>query len=141
MSRIAQRIRLGMENERHRAHAVQFIRFLFVGMFNTLVGYGLFVLFSLMDVKTSYALALAYVFGALCNFFTTGRLVFGTSNAKFLLRFLLVYVVIYGINLGGITLLMGIGIPKLYAQAICVPFMAVLSFLAFKLFAFKGVSQ
>lgn len=122
----------------HRAHGLQFFRFLLVGLLNTAIGYSLFVLFSVLGFEAAFALAFTYVFGAISNFFTTGKLVFGATNLKYFLRFLSVYVAIYAVNLGFLTLLIGAGIEKLISQAILVPFMAILSFLAFKVFAFRG---
>ena len=122
----------------YHTHRLQFFKFLLVGLFNTAIGYSLFVLFSVLGFEAAFALAFTYVFGAISNFFTTGKLVFGVTNLKYFLRFLSVYVAIYAVNLGFLTLLFGAGIEKLISQAILVPFMAILSFLAFKVFAFRG---
>jgi putative flippase GtrA len=127
-----------VEVKRPRDQRLQVFRFLLVGVFNTAVGYLLFAVSSLAGIKTSIALGIAYVIGVLCNFFTTGRFVFGTSHPKFLFRFLLVYVAIYLLNLGLITIMMRGGVGKLVAQAMLVPFMALLTFVTLKSFAFKG---
>jgi putative flippase GtrA len=121
-----------------RKYGLQAFKFLLVGVFNTVIGYLLFALLSFAGIETSLALALTYVLGVLCNFFTTGQFVFGTSHPKFLLRFLLVYIVIYMLNLGLIMIMMRGGVGKLAAQAMLVPLMALLSFGALKSFAFKG---
>lgn len=115
----------------------QFAIFLLVGVLNTAIGYLLFTAFSLMNFSPSVSLAMTYVFGVTSNFFTTGRLVFGTSKPAFFVKFLGTYAVIYLVNLGLLMLLVDNGTNELLAQALLVPFMAVLSFVSFKLYVFK----
>jgi putative flippase GtrA len=119
-----------------RAPSAQFIRFLLVGVLNAAIGYALFVMFSAAGLSAGPALALTYVFGSIANFFTTGGLVFRASNPRLIFRFLATYVVVYFVNLACLHGLMTMGTPKLLAQAILVPFVAVLSFLLFKSFVF-----
>lgn len=115
----------------------QFIKFLMVGFLNTLIGYFLFVLFTMISFDVAYALAFTYVFGAISNFFTTGKLVFGIVERKFFFRFLLVYLTIYITNLALLSALIEMGAEKLISQALLLPFMAIISFFAFKSFVFK----
>jgi len=116
---------------------LQFFKFLLVGLFNTAIGYSLFVLFSFLGLDEAYALAFTYIFGVASNFFATGKLVFGVSKREHFLRFLLAYVVVYVVNLVFLTVLIGAGMEKMISQAVMVPFMAILSFWALKVFVFR----
>lgn len=116
----------------------QFIRFLFVGALNTLIGYGIFAGLVLLGVAAVPALIATYVVGTLVNFFTTGRLVFNESRLSSLARFILAYVVIYFFNLGLFKLVAEAFPHPLVTQALCLPVVAVFSFLLFKLFVFGG---
>lgn len=115
----------------------EFGMFLLVGLLNTFIGYSIFALLTLLDVRASIALFSTYIFGVIFNYFTTGKLVFNSLNNHAFLRFIVSYVAIYFINLGIITQLMQNGISQLLSQAIVTPFMALLSFLIFKIFVFR----
>ena len=114
----------------------QFVRFLFVGALNTAIGYGIFAGLVLLGLEPTPALILTYVIGTLINFFTTGRLVFNESKLSALARFILAYVVIYFFNLGLFRLVAEAFPNPLLTQALCLPVVAVFSFLLFKLFVF-----
>ena len=116
----------------------QFVRFLFVGALNTAIGYGIFAGLVLLGVSPTPALVATYVAGTLINFVTTGRLVFNEARLSSLARFVLAYVVIYFFNLGLYHLVAGAFPNPLVAQALCLPVVAVFSFLLFKLFVFGG---
>lgn len=115
----------------------QFVRFLFVGALNTLFGYSVFAGFILAGLHPTPALVLTYVVGVIFNFFTTRRLVFARSQAGSLLRFIVAYVVIYFFNLGMFKLAESAGAGPLVAQALCLPVVAVFSFLLFKFHVFR----
>ena len=104
---------------------------------NTVIGYSIFALLTLLGFGPSTALTLTYVVGIPMNYFTTGRLVFDSSRFRPFFFFLLTYVAIYLVNLGGLTVLMRYEISQLLAQAIIVPLIAMLSFFIFKNFVFR----
>lgn len=115
----------------------QFGKFLAVGVINTVFGYLIFVLLTLLGFDPLMALLLTYLIGVPVNYFTTGKLVFDGSSFRSWLLFALSYVAIYGVNFGALTLLMQCGVSQLVAQAIAVPFIAILSFLIFKNIVFR----
>lgn len=117
----------------------QFVRFLLVGALNAVIGYCIFAGFILAGLGPTAALVGAYVLGTLVNFLTTGRLVFKDSRLKLLLRFAFAYVVIYFFNLVLFKVVAGAFPNPLVTQAICLPVVAVFSFLFFKLFVFGRV--
>ena len=121
---------------------VQFVRFLAVGLVNTLFGYGVFAAAVLAGLVGMPALVLAYLVGVPFNYFFTGRFVFGgtpRTRGSFL-RFVAAYVVIYVFNA---LLYRGIEtavVAPLLAQALCIPVVAVFSFLLFKLHVFRDTA-
>lgn len=117
--------------------SMQFVRFLVVGVVNTLFGYGVFAGLVLAGLAPVAALVAAYVLGVMFNFMTTRRFVFARARRASFLRFAGAYVVIYFFNLGLYKLVEGAGAPPLVAQAICLPPVAVFSFLLFKFQVFR----
>jgi putative flippase GtrA len=83
----------------------KFIRFLFVGVINTMFGYGMFVLFIWFGMHYSIALLCANFLGILFNYKTTGYIVFSNKSNRLILQFFLVYGVVYLFNLGELYLL------------------------------------
>ena len=120
----------------NKATAAQFGRFLAVGLLNTLFGYVVFAVLILAGVPPMPALVLTYVVGVTFNYFTTGRLVFRGRQGAFL-RFVAAYVVIYLVNLALYRLAEELGAAPLLAQALCLPPVAVFSFLLFRLHVFR----
>ena len=116
--------------------AIQFVKFVFVGLLNTLFGYAVFAALIYAGVPAMPALVLTYVVGVLFNFVTTGRLVFSRSRAS-LARFIAAYVVIYFFNLALFKTVEAFGAGALVSQAVCLPIVAVFSFLLFKFQVFR----
>lgn len=114
----------------------QFIRFIVVGLFNTFLGFSIFALITFFDFNASNALILTYIIAVPLNFCTTGKLVFDDIRLKIVLRFIVLYILIFSINLAMLKLVMNIGLGQLLAQAVIAPLIAVLSFLIFKYIVF-----
>lgn len=77
----------------------KFVRFLFVGVINTLFGYGLFLFFIWIGMHYSLALLFGNVLGILFNYKTTGYIVFETKSNKLIIHFFMVYGIVYLFNL------------------------------------------
>ena len=73
----------------------RFIKFLFVGIINTIFGYSVFAMLIILRLDYRYALLMATIFGVMFNFKTIGILVFKTKNNELIFRFIGVYCVIY----------------------------------------------
>lgn len=116
---------------------VQFVKFLAVGALNTLFGYCVFAGLILAGLDPMPALVLTYVVGVLFNYVTFGRLVFHHRSARAFVRFIGAYVVTYFFNLALFHGATGLGAGPLLAQALCVPVVALFSFLLFKLHVFR----
>lgn len=110
----------------------QFAKFLLVGALNTLVGYGFFVAFFTLGLPAPLALALAFILGVIFNFFSTGRLVFGNRQLQPIFGFVLVYLMLYAINLAALETLRGVGFGAVAGQGALVIPMALLSFFSLR---------
>lgn len=80
----------------------QFLRFLCVGLLNTLFGYSVFSLLIFCKLHYTLACLLTTVIGVAFNFNTFGRMVFNNVSPHLIFRFLGVYVIAY---FTGITLI------------------------------------
>jgi putative flippase GtrA len=116
----------------------QFVRFLIVGVLNTCVGYGFFVLFTLLKLGPTVALALSYVVGVLFNYMTTGKLVFGARGFGRLPLFVAVYGLTFLFNLWSLRFLLSMGFFQILAQAMLLPLTVILSFALNKIFVFRA---
>lgn len=115
----------------------QFLRFLLVGGLNTIVGYGLFALFTWMGMPYPVAIGLATVLGVLFNYQSTGRLVFSGPGRGRLWRFFAVYGVVYVMNVAAVAALLQAGINVYLANALAIPPLVVASFLLQRTFVFR----
>ena len=114
-----------------------FVRFILVGILNTIIGYGLFVLFIYLGLHYSLAVLLSTILGVLFNYKSIGSLVF-SSKTKSLHRFVAVYLFIYCLNVSGLWIILTYtGIENIYLSgAILLAPMAVVSFVLNKKFVF-----
>ncbi|TWB26331.1 putative flippase GtrA [Nitrospirillum bahiense] len=113
-----------------------FIRFVLVGVLNTLFGYGVFAAGILTTGDHRLALTAANVIGVAFNFLTTGRLVFGSQRIHRLPLFIGGYIVCFIVNLEALELTHAAGVPSLLAQVLLLPIMVILSFIINKFIVF-----
>ncbi|MFM6404510.1 MAG: GtrA family protein, partial [Microcystis sp.] len=66
----------------------KFVRFLLVGVINTLFGYSVFALMICLGLDYRYSLLIATICGVLFNFKTIGGIVFKDQNNRLLARFI-----------------------------------------------------
>jgi putative flippase GtrA len=120
---------------------VKFIKFLFVGVINTLFGYSVYAIGITAGLTYVWALLISYILGVLWNFKTTGSLVFKNKDNWLIFKFALVYVATLFVNLICLKLLLAHGLGKYLAQGLLVFPVAVLSFVLFKYLVFKPSTQ
>lgn len=116
----------------------QFLKFLFVGLLNTLFGYALFALFTWMGLAYPVAIGLATLAGIVFNFQSTGRLVFGGAPLSRLTRFIGVYAVVYGMNLAGVALFLHLGLNIYAANALVLLPLALVAYFLQHKFVFNA---
>ena len=80
-----------MQNKLSLKVDILFIKFLAVGVLNTLFGYGIFALLLFIGLHYAVASILATICGVLFNFKTTGTLVFNNNDNRLIFKFISVY--------------------------------------------------
>ncbi len=116
----------------------KFVKFLFVGVINTLFGYTIFTLLIFFKLDYHFALLTATICGVLFNFKTIGSLVFETKNNRLIVRFFAVYLSTYLLNIGSLQITNSLGINVLVAQAILLLPLAIISYFLNRKFVFNG---
>jgi putative flippase GtrA len=118
----------------------RFIRFLLVGALNTAFGYGVYALLILLHVPYPIAVFLSTAAGVLFNFKTYGALVFGSHDNRLIGRFILVYALIYVLNLIPLAWAKRNGVSLIAAGAVIALPMAAISFALNRRFVFGAVT-
>ena len=114
-----------------------FVRFILVGILNTIIGYGLFVLFIYLGLHYSLAVLLSTILGVLFNYKSIGKLVFNTHNNDRIYHFIGVYIFLYLLNVASLWGLSSIGLENMYvAGAILLAPLAIISYALNKSFVF-----
>jgi len=116
----------------------KFIKFIFVGILNTIAGYLAFAFLIFIGLHYSIANFLATIFGIIFNFFSTGRIVFKNQNNSLFLKFFGVYTLTWATSTGFIYLFKNIFNNNIYITGfiILIP-NAILSFVLMKYYVFK----
>ena len=116
----------------------QFVSFLFVGVLNTLVGYGLYAFFVWVGFNYIWAPFFSTVLGILFNFKTIGVIVFQSHNNRLIGKFFGVYGIVYVCNVLGLKIFALCGVENMYISgAVLVLPLALLSFILNKKWVFK----
>lgn len=115
----------------------RFVRFLLVGVLNTIFGYAIYLVGILLGASPRVALAVATIIGAVFNYFSTGSIVFANSGARKMPLFLAAYLVIYLGNLTALQALIAAGLSAGLAQGLLLPLVAISSFIMFKFIIFR----
>lgn len=116
----------------------QFVKFLSVGVINTLFGYSLFAFLIYMGLHYTVAVFIGTIIGVLFNFKTTGKLVFDSHDNRLLWKFFGVYGVMYILNIIGLYVFEKMSVDIYIAGAILILPMALVSFGLNRRWVFKG---
>lgn len=108
---------------------VQLLKFLVIGVLNTLFGYGVYALLVLLGLPEQVALSIAYIIGITWNYFTHAKLVFGAKGYSRMPAYVAAYLFLFGLNAIALDALVDAGLQPLLAQAVIVPFAAIISFI------------
>jgi putative flippase GtrA len=82
----------------------KFIKYLLVGVVNTVFGYSMFALLIYFNLHYLFASIFATIAGVLFNFKTIGRIVFKSNNNSLIIKFIAVYLITFMLNLGGLKI-------------------------------------
>jgi putative flippase GtrA len=117
----------------------QLVKFILVGILNTIFGYLCFALLLYVGLDYMLALLFATVIGVIFNFKSIGALVFNSHKKSLIYRFIGSYSIIYIINVIGIKAFSHVGLTPYISGAILILPMALLAFILNKRFVFKHV--
>jgi putative flippase GtrA len=109
-----------------------FVRFLLVGLLNTVFGVGCYCALVFVGLNYKLATLLSTIMGVLWNFKTTSVLVFNNRDNGRIFRFVGCYAVIYLVNIGLIRLFKMQGLNDYWGGILAVPFVAIASFFLLK---------
>lgn len=124
----------------HHLWRIRIFRFFVIGAINTLFSYLVYALLVLIGAHYSFATLVSTILGVIFNFFTTGRIVFHSMDNRRFLRFVLVYVFTFFVNILLLRWLVdGMQLDKLIAGAWVTLPVALLSYYLNANWTFKGM--
>ena len=83
---------------------IKFIKYIMVGIINTVFGYSVYSLLIFIDLHYSVASLLATLVGVLFNFKTIGSIVFKANDNSLIIKFIAVYSFTYFVDLVGLKI-------------------------------------
>lgn len=98
----------------------QFIKFLFVGMLNTIFGYTIYAFFVFIGFGYILAPLFSTIAGIIFNFKTTGIIVFNSKKNSLFFKFFFVYVLSYILSVIFLKLFIICGVSNLYISGFIV---------------------
>ena len=113
------------------------VKYLAVGVLNTVFGYSLYALFIYLGIHYSVAVLQSTVLGVLFNFKTIGSLVFRSRNNALIFRFVAVYGLTYLLNVEGLKLMNSFAVNLYLAGFLMLIPLTVLSFVLHNRFVFR----
>lgn len=118
--------------------SIRLVRFLVIGAVNTAFSYVIYALLVLIGLHYSLATLISTILGIIFNFFTTGRIVFRNMDNRRIIRFILVYVLTYLVNVLFLKgLVDGLSMDKLLAGALVTLPVALLSYYLNSIWTFR----
>lgn len=114
------------------------VRFILVGIVNTIFGYGFFCVFIFTGIPYPFAVLFATLLGVLFNFKTIGRFVFNhrKSTQKIFAKFVFQYSLLYFLNIALVHLFISAGFNEYFSGALSVLPVAMMSYIMNKHFVF-----
>jgi putative flippase GtrA len=119
----------------------RFIRFLAVGVLNTVIGYACYAGFILLKSPLWLAVAGSTILGVFFNFMSYGNLVFGGAEGRILPRFILFYLALGCVNFMLLRSLIWVGIPALPSQALLLPILVATAYFGMRRFVFGSMAD
>ncbi|MEI8327614.1 MAG: GtrA family protein [Candidatus Taylorbacteria bacterium] len=115
----------------------RFVRFIVIGVINTVFGYAIFATFLFLGFSYILAITFGTIIAILFNFKTIGVVVFKSHNNDLIIKFFAVYGITYLFNLVGLSIFNHYHISNYVAGAILVLPAAIIGFLLNRRFVFK----
>lgn len=118
----------------------RFLKFIFVGILNTIVGYGSYIFLLLFGVNYIIANTLSTIIGVSCSYLLNKKITFNDSktNKKTPFKFVSVYLVSYVVGTFNLALLVShFGVDKYIAGFMNLFITTLISWFGHKYFSFK----
>ena len=116
----------------------QFIRYGFVGGFNTLFSYGIYALALFFGARFEMASLISIIFGILFSFVTQGVMVFKGISINFFMRYILMWGGLYIFNIWLIKILTNISLGVYMAGAAATVPVVLLAYFGMRYFVFQA---
>jgi len=116
---------------------LQFIRYVLVGIGNTLFSYGLYAVLLFIGFEYRVASLLALVLGIAFSFTTQGTVVFRNATRFTFVKFVVAWGLLYLFNISLIALLMRASLSAYLAGAVATMPVTLLSYFVLKLVVFS----
>lgn len=126
-----------MINYINKLLSYQFIRYGFVGVFNTLLSYGIYAVALLIGMRFEVASLISIIFGILFSFVTQGMVVFKGISINFFVRYLVMWCGLYIFNIWLIKSLTNISLNAYMAGAAATVPVVMLAYFGMKYFVFQ----
>ncbi|WP_085310519.1 GtrA family protein [Planktotalea arctica] len=121
-----------------RSRKLQFFRFIFSGVLNSLFGWVCFSAAVFFGASILVALIIGASLGAAFNFLTHSTITFGDLSVRKIPTFMLVYAFIISINYAALLMMMALVPEPILAQLIVTPLIALFSYFIFTKWVFVG---
>lgn len=117
----------------------RFVRFILVGLLNTVFGYAVYSGFVYLNYSYLISLFIATIIGIVFNFFSIGNIVFRSAGGLLVfLRFVFAYCMVYVSNALLLRLLINnIGLNPYYGQALCLPQSIIVSWILMNYWVYR----
>ncbi len=112
-------------------------RFLIIGGINTVFGYGMFSFLIFIGLSYKIAIMFGTILGVFFNFNTIGRIVFNKFKFVLIFKFILVYTLVYLLNIFLFQYSLKQGMNIYLSGLVCIPFIAGASYFLNKKIVFN----
>ena len=116
---------------------VQIVKFILVGILNTIFGYSLWALLLFLGMHYALAVIVSTIIAVLFNFKTTGSIVFKNRDNKLLFKFVQVYIITMCLNIFLLKIAKTAGLNLYIAGFVLTIVVAMITFLLQKFYVFR----
>jgi putative flippase GtrA len=121
-------------------YSQRIVKFVSVGVLNTLFGYGIYAGLIFVGLPYLIALFIATVMGVIFNYFSFGRIVFQARGGWIVFgKFIIAYAIVYAINASLLSFLTeGKYLNAYFAQGVCIFPSVVISWLLMNSWVYRS---
>lgn len=120
---------------------MQLVKFVLVGILNTVFGYTLWALLLFLGMHYALAVIVSTIIAVLFNFKTTGSIVFKNKDNKLLFKFVQVYIITMCINIFLLKIAKTAGLNLYIVGFVLTIVMAIITFLMQKFYVFRSEDE